>query len=163
MKKITPPARLAAAFENAGLTDIDVLEFPAGTRSAADAAAAVGSDISDIGKSLVFQAKNSQEPILIIMNGADRVCEKKVKAIIGEPIGKADAAQVRTHTGYAIGGVPPFGHANTLRTLIDEKLLAKPSIWLAAGTPSSVFQLTPDQLCHITGITTGHDLALESK
>ncbi|AUG51972.1 YbaK/EbsC family protein [Thalassospira marina] len=162
MKKITPPERLASAFATAGLNDIDVLEFPAGTRSAADAAAAIGCDISDIGKSLVFQAKDSNTPVLIIMNGADRVCENKVAALIGEQIGKADATQVRTHTGYAIGGVPPFGHANALRTLIDEKLLAKPEIWLAAGTPSSVFCLTPHQLCHITGISTGHDLALEA-
>tara|TARA_R110000751_G_scaffold1446_3_gene5396 strand:- start:596 stop:1246 length:651 start_codon:yes stop_codon:yes gene_type:complete len=158
MKKIAPPARLAAAFEQAGLADIDVLEFPDGTRSAADAARAVGCDISDIGKSLIFQGKNTQTPVLIIMNGADRVCENKVEAVIGEAIGKADATQVKDHTGYAIGGVPPFGHANAIRTLIDEKLLAKPAIWLAAGTPRSVFCLTPAQLCHITGITKGHIL-----
>ncbi|WP_085580709.1 YbaK/EbsC family protein [Thalassospira mesophila] len=162
MKKITPPAMLAAAFNAAGQGNINVLEFPEGTRSAADAAAAIGCDISDIGKSLVFWGQNSQSPVLIIMNGENRVCEKKVEAIIGEPIGKADAKQVRAHTGYAIGGVPPFGHATPVHTLIDEKLLHKPQIWLAAGTPRSVFCLTPAQLCHITGIPHGHSVAQET-
>lgn len=154
MKKVAPPQCLQNAFEENNLGHVEVFEFPDGTRSAADAANAIGCDISDIGKSLVFMTEKSR-PILIIMNGADQVDLNKVASLLGLSIRKADAAEVREHTGYAIGGVPPFGHAHPVETLIDEKLLAKDTIWLAAGTPKTVFSLTPDELRDVTGIDTG--------
>ncbi|WP_404425272.1 YbaK/EbsC family protein [Thalassospira australica] len=155
MKQVLPPSCLQNAFDKYGLDHIKVLEFPDGTRSAADAAAAIGCDVSDIGKSLVFMTER-HKPILIIMNGADQVDEKRVAGLIGGlSIRKATADDVRTTTGYAIGGVPPFGHVGPVETLIDEKLLSKNTIWLAAGTPRTVFAMTPDELRRVTGVETG--------
>jgi prolyl-tRNA editing enzyme YbaK/EbsC (Cys-tRNA(Pro) deacylase) len=99
------------------------------------------------------------KPVLIIMNGADQVDLNKVASLIGLSIRKADANEVREHTGYAIGGVPPFGHVHPVETLIDAKLLAKKTIWLAAGTPKTVFALSPDELRNVTGIETGVTIA----
>ncbi|HBN49667.1 MULTISPECIES: YbaK/EbsC family protein [Thalassospira] len=158
MKQVSPPSCLQNAFNNHHLGHVKVLEFPDGTRSAADAAAAIGCDVSDIGKSLVFMTEGNK-PVLIIMNGADRVDETKVAHLLGLDIRKADANEVRTHTGYAIGGVPPFGHVGPVETLIDEKLLAKKIIWLAAGTPKTVFSLMPDELRAVTGVDTGVDIS----
>ncbi|WOI09296.1 YbaK/EbsC family protein [Thalassospira lucentensis] len=155
MKQVAPPSCLKNAFDKHGLDHIKVLEFPDGTRSAADAASAIGCDISDIGKSLVFMTER-HKPILIIMNGADQVDEKRVAGLIGGlSIRKATADDVRTSTGYAIGGVPPFGHVGPVETLIDEKLLSKKTIWLAAGTPKTVFAMPPDELRRVTGVETG--------
>jgi len=86
----------------------------------------------------------------VIASGANRVDEAKVGARLGEPIGKADADFVRSHTGFVIGGVPPVGHIQALRTFIDEDLLTFQQIWAAAGTPHAVFQLTPTELVQIT-------------
>ncbi|KJE36286.1 membrane protein [Thalassospira sp. HJ] len=158
MKKVSPPQRLQNAFSERNLDHVEVFEFPAGTRTAADAANAIGCDISDIGKSLVFMTEASR-PILAIMNGADQVDLNKVASLLGLSIRKADAAEVREHTGYAIGGVPPFGHAHPIETLIDEKLLAKGTIWLAAGTPSTVFELGTSDLKRVTGVEAGVDIA----
>ena len=127
-----------------------VVEFTQTTRSAADAAAAIGCTVAQIAKSIMFRAA-SGAPVLVIASGPNRIDEAKVAAALGEPIGKADADFVRTATGFAIGGVPPLGHAQTPRTLIDRDLLALPTIWAAAGTPNAVFQLTPDALVDMTG------------
>jgi prolyl-tRNA editing enzyme YbaK/EbsC (Cys-tRNA(Pro) deacylase) len=127
-----------------------VVEFTQTTRSAADAAAAIGCTVAQIAKSIMFRAA-SGAPVLVIASGPNRIDEAKVAAALGEPIGKADADFVRTATGFAIGGVPPLGHAQTPRTLIDRDLLALPTIWAAAGTPNAVFQLTPDELVNMTG------------
>ncbi|HEX2116350.1 MAG TPA: YbaK/EbsC family protein [Alphaproteobacteria bacterium] len=127
-----------------------VIEFTQTTRSAADAAAAIGCTVAQIAKSIVFKTSSSA-PVLVIASGSNRVDEAKVAAAIGEPIGKADADFVRAATGFAIGGVPPLGHAQPLRTLIDRDLLALPTIWAAAGTPNAVFQLTPEELVGMTG------------
>ena len=154
MKKVSPPQCLQNAFAERNLGDVEVFQFPEGTRTASDAANAIGCDISDIGKSLVFMTELSR-PVLIIMNGADQVDLNKVRSLLGLSIRKADATEVREHTGYAIGGVPPFGHANSVETLIDEKLLGKRTVWFAAGTPSTVFSMTPDELRNATGIETG--------
>jgi len=126
----------AARFENAR-------EFPAGTRTAADAAAAIGCEVGAICKSLVFRVGDA--PLLIIASGSNRVDEARFGAE------KADAAFVREQTGFAIGGVPPFGHARTLETVVDEDLLAYETVWAAAGTPSSVFPLAPAELVARTG------------
>tara|TARA_Y100001934_G_C11939065_1_gene579370 strand:- start:72 stop:551 length:480 start_codon:yes stop_codon:yes gene_type:complete len=158
MKKVSPPQCLQNAFDENNLDHVEVFEFPDGTRSAADAANAIGCDISDIGKSLVFMTE-ANKPVLIIMNGAEQVDLNKVASLIGLSIRKANATEVREHTGYAIGGVPPFGHAHPVETLIDVALLAKETIWLAAGTPKTVFSLTPDELRNVTGIETGVHIA----
>lgn len=158
MDKVSPPQCLQSAFERHALTDTQVFAFPEGTHTAADAAAAIGCDISDIGKSLLFVTEPGR-PVLIIMNGADTVDEARVAGLIGFSIRKATAQEVRDMTGYAIGGVPPFGHAKPVETLLDEKLLKKKTIWLAAGTPKTVFSITPDDLRKATGIETGVDIA----
>ena len=120
-------------------------EFPAGTRTAADAAAAVGCDVGAICKSLVFRV--GDEPLLVIASGANRVDEERFGAV------KADAAFVREQTGFAIGGVPPYGHPRPLRTILDEDLLGYETVWAAAGTPTAVFPIAPDELVRRTGAT----------
>lgn len=126
-----------------------VRTFPEGTRTAVDAAAAVGCDVAQIVKSLVFR-RESGAAVLVVASGRNRVDEAKVQAILGEPVGKADAAFVRATTGYAIGGVPPAAHATPIETLVDEDLLAFDEVWAAAGTPRTVFALTPDELVAMT-------------
>lgn len=127
-----------------------VSTFPDGTRTAADAAAAIGCDVAQIVKSLVFRREGGA-PLLVVASGVNRVDEAKVAALVGEPIGKADAAFVRAATGFAIGGVPPAGHAEPIETLVDRDLLEHDEIWAAAGTPRTVFPLTPDELVAMTG------------
>lgn len=133
-----------------GLT-LEVVELPGSTRTAAEAAQAVGCQVGQIVKSLVFKARRSERPILVIASGANRVAEPLIEALIGEPLGKADADFVRLHTGFAIGGVPPVGLSETLTTFIDEDLLHYAGVWAAAGTPHAVFQLNPQELPRLTG------------
>ena len=128
-----------------------VVEMPQSTRTADDAAQAVGCQVGQIVKSLVFQGRQSHQPLLVATSGANRVNEKKIAALIAEPLSKADADFVRIKTGFAIGGVPPVGHAEPLRIFIDEDLLQYDEIWAAAGTPRALFKLTPDELQKITG------------
>ena len=128
-----------------------VLEFDAGTRTAADAATAVGCTVAEIAKSLVFRARETGRPVLVVASGVNRVDEKKVAALLGEKIARADADFVREQTGFAIGGVPPVGHAVAPATLIDEDLLQFETIWAAAGTPNAVFKLRPGELVELTG------------
>ncbi|HEX9028826.1 MAG TPA: YbaK/EbsC family protein, partial [Anaerolineales bacterium] len=120
------------------------------TRTAVEAAQAIGCQVGQIVKSLVFKAKRSQRPILVVASGSNRVNEKAVEAMLGEPLGKADADFVRQHTGFVIGGVPPVGHAEALETFVDEDLLQYDEIWAAAGTPNAVFRLKPDDLLTMT-------------
>jgi prolyl-tRNA editing enzyme YbaK/EbsC (Cys-tRNA(Pro) deacylase) len=129
----------------------EVLEFDASTRTAADAAAAIGCEVAQIAKSLIFRGGTSGRAVLIIASGADRVDEKKAAAAIGEPIARADADFVRDATGFAIGGVPPVGHKTKPIVLIEESLLNFDEIWAAAGTPNAVFRLTPSDLVELTG------------
>ncbi|MGD0184990.1 MAG: YbaK/EbsC family protein [Roseiarcus sp.] len=131
--------------------DYEVLEFDAGTRTAADAAAAIGCMVAEIAKSLIFRAEPSGRAVLVIASGAKRVDERKVGELVGETIVRADADFVRSRTGFAIGGVPPLGHAEPLVTLIDETLRTFETIWAAAGTPNAVFRLTPADLVRLTG------------
>ena len=130
--------------------ELNVLEFSDSTRTAQDAAKAVGCTVGQIAKSLIFKGKTSQKPILIITSGSNRVNEKKVKEYIGEQLEKADADFVLEHTGFVIGGVPPVGHATPINTFIDEDLMRYNEIWAAAGTPNTVFKLTPEILAEIT-------------
>ena len=143
---LSPAAgRVQAALQAAGL-EMRVRELPASTRTAAEAAAAVGCSIAQIIKSLVFRTAKSNEAVLVLVSGANRVDEARVGAQLGEPIEKANAEFVRQHTGFSIGGVPPVGHSAPLRTFLDEDLLALPELWAAAGTPHAVFPLTPADL-----------------
>jgi len=130
---------------------LQVVELPDSTRTAMEAAQAVGCQLGQIVKSLVFKGKHSERPILVIASGPNRVNERAIEALIGEPLGKADADFVRQRTGFSIGGVPPVGHSEPLQTFIDQDLLAFDEIWAAAGTPNAVFRLTPHDLVRMTG------------
>ena len=131
---------------------LKVVELPGSTRTAVEAAQAIGVQVGQIVKSLVFKSKRTQRPILVIASGANRVKEKNIEVLIDEPLGKADADFVREQTGFAIGGVPPVGHAQPIETFIDRDLLQYDEIWAAAGTPHAVFRLTPDELIRNLGI-----------
>ena len=143
-------ARVQALLKEMGL-EAEVIEFAETTRTSAEAAAQIGCSIAQIAKSLVFRAKASNRPVLVIASGVNRVDEKAVEALLGEKLGKADADFVRDKTGYAIGGVAPVGHATRPATFIDEDLLGFEVIWAAAGTPFAVFRLTPAELARLTG------------
>jgi len=138
------------ALDQLGLT-LEVVELPDSTRTAVDAAQAIGCTVAQIAKSLIFRGKQSNGPVLVIASGTNRVNEQAVAAEWGEPIGKADADFVRSRTGFVIGGVPPVGHLERLDTFIDEDLLQLDVIWAAAGTPNAVFRLLPDELVRATG------------
>jgi prolyl-tRNA editing enzyme YbaK/EbsC (Cys-tRNA(Pro) deacylase) len=146
----TNARRVQDALDGLGLSQ-RVKEMKQTTRSAQDAARAVGCEVGQIAKSLVFKGAASQRAILVITSGANRVNEASLAEISGEPVLKADAEFVRTQAGYAIGGVPPVGHPQPLTIFIDEDLLNYPLIWAAAGTPQAVFHLTPQELLRITG------------
>jgi prolyl-tRNA editing enzyme YbaK/EbsC (Cys-tRNA(Pro) deacylase) len=126
-----------------------VIELPASTRTSQEAAQALGCQVGQIAKSIIFKAISSR-PILVITSGTNRVNEQVIARLIGEEIGKADADFVRLHTGFAIGGVPSLGHDEPLKTFIDQDLLQYPEIWAAAGTPHAVFCLSPDDLLRMT-------------
>jgi prolyl-tRNA editing enzyme YbaK/EbsC (Cys-tRNA(Pro) deacylase) len=148
MKPATAPSALKV---QAALGDgFQVVEFDASTRTSEDAAAAIGCTVAEIAKSLVFKAASGR-PVLVIASGTNRVDGKKVRTLIGEKIARADADFVREATGYAIGGVPPLAHATAPVVLIDGDLEAFETIWAAAGTPNSVFRLTPADLVRLTG------------
>lgn len=147
---LSPSAqKVQEALSQSGV-QLQVVELPASTRTSAEAAQAVGCQVGQIAKSLVFKTSETQKPILVIASGANRVEEAKVGARLGEAIGKADADFVRSRTGFVIGGVPPVGHTEALKTFIDEDLLNYQQIWAAAGTPNAVFPLTPTDLIQIT-------------
>lgn len=127
-----------------------VVELPESTRTAAEAAAAIGCKIEQIVKSLIFKTKETNMPILVLASGPNRVDEKMIEAEVGEKISKADADYTREVTGFAIGGIPPMGHKQELRTFIDQDLLKFEELWAAAGTPHAVFSLKPVDLETLT-------------
>ena len=137
-------ALAAAGFDNA------VVEMPASTATAAEAAEACGCTIGQIAKSLIFRGAESDRAYLVIASSTNRVNERAVGELLGEPLARADADFVRAATGFAIGDVPPPGHPAKLTTLVDRDLMAHAVIWAAAGTPRAVFQLTPDDLVRLT-------------
>ena len=151
MELLSPSAqRVQDALRGMGF-GYEVIEFAQTTRTAAEAAAAVGCTVGQIAKSLVFKTRHGGRPLLVIASGANRVNEKAMRDLIGEPIERPDADFVRQHTGFAIGGVPPLGHAAPLTIYIDEDLLQYDIIWAAAGTPNAVFRLAPADLLPMTG------------
>jgi len=135
--------RFGTWLEDSGL-GISVRQFPEGTRTATDAARAVGCDVAQIVKSLVFVAGG--RPVIALVSGANRLDEKRLAAAAGEPVIKADAETARNATGYAIGGVPPFGHATEVPVFMDRYLLGHAVVWAAAGRPDSVFEIAPERL-----------------
>lgn len=142
--------RVQSALAELGLAR-DVTELAGSTRTAAEAAAAVGCTVGQIAKSLVFRTAGGGEAVLVVASGANRVDVGRLEQILGEPVLRPDADFVRARTGFAIGGVPPVGHARALRTLIDADLRGFDRLWAAAGNPRAVFALTPDELERITG------------
>ncbi len=145
-EKLHPSAqRVQEALAALGLP-CQVVELPASTRTAQEAAQAIGCSVAQIVKSLIFRGSRTGKPILVLASGVNRVDEKKLGELAGEPVGKADADFVRQQTGFAIGGVPPVGHAAPIETYIDADLLQHEEIWAAAGTPRAVFRLKPQDL-----------------
>ncbi|WP_055490309.1 YbaK/EbsC family protein [Streptomyces sp. TP-A0356] len=146
--------RFTAALEELGLGELRarIRRFPDATRTAAEAAAAIGCELSQICKSLIFTA--DREPVLVLMDGASRVDVERVREELGaENVSRAKADVVRETTGYAIGGVPPFGHRTRTRVLADRSLLDHDTVWAAAGTPHTVFPMEPKTLiAHAGGI-----------
>ena len=139
--------RFAAAVAGLGL-DIEVRRFPQGTRTAVDAAAAVGCELGQIVKSLVFLCDG--EPVLALTSGSRRVDTGLLGEVLGGTITRADADAVRRATGYAIGGTPPFGHDRSLRTVVDFALMQHERVWAAAGTPETVFEIPSTELLRCT-------------
>jgi Cys-tRNA(Pro) deacylase len=132
---------------------VEVRQFPQGTRTAVDAARAVGCDVAQIVKSLVFVAAG--RPVVALVSGANRLDEKRLGAMAGEPVAKADAETARAATGYAIGGVPPFGHATQVDVFMDRDLMRHHAVWAAAGRPDSVFEINPERLRELSSATVG--------
>lgn len=143
--------RTAQRLSDAGI-DTQVVEFEQPTRTSAEAAAAIGCSVAEIAKSIVFRGKTSGQAVVVVASGDNRVCEAKVAAAVGEALARADADFVRAATGYAIGGVAPIGHAQPVKLLLDEDLQRFDIVWAAAGTPFSVFALSPEQLRRLTGV-----------
>jgi prolyl-tRNA editing enzyme YbaK/EbsC (Cys-tRNA(Pro) deacylase) len=128
---------------------LQVREFPEGTRTAEDAARAIGCAVGQIVKSLVFVA--GTEPFLALTSGPNRADVARLTHLIGQPVRRAEPEEARSATGYSIGGTPPFGHPQPLRVLLDRDLLAHGEVWAAAGTPSSVFPIAPGDLVRAAG------------
>jgi Cys-tRNA(Pro) deacylase len=142
-------ARLAAAAADLGIT-VEVTRFPEGTRTAADAAAAIGCDVAQIVKSLVLRSDDG--PVVVLTSGANRVDYAKVAAALDTSgVTRADADEARAATGYPIGGTAPLAHPRPLPMLMDADLLSHERVWAAAGTPDTVFPVDPDRLVEATG------------
>lgn len=148
----TSASRVQAALEILGLPVI-VRRMPATTRTAQEAASAIGCTVAQIVKSLIFRGAESGKPYLILASGPNRVNEASFGVMAGESIQRAKPDFVRECTGYAIGGVPPLGHPCQLSTWMDESLLGFDTVWAAAGTPESVFEISPKDLAKATKAT----------
>jgi prolyl-tRNA editing enzyme YbaK/EbsC (Cys-tRNA(Pro) deacylase) len=131
-------------------TLFEVIEFNESTRTAQEAADRVGCGLGQIVKSMIFMGSQSKKAILVLTSGANRVNEKQISIYAEEPIVRADPDFVRDVTGFAIGGVPPIGHASKMEAYMDEDLMQYDVVWAAAGTPNAVFQLKPKQLVQIS-------------
>lgn len=129
----------------------EILQLADSTRTAADAAKAIGCSLGQIVKSLIFKGQSTGKPILALVSGPNRADEGRLAFWSGEPIGRADPEFVRHVTDFSIGGVPPIGHPQPIETYIDEDLLQYETVWSAAGTPHAVFKSTPADLVRMTG------------
>ena len=150
MARTKGPDRVRAALDAAAL-GCTIRTLPDSTRTAVEAAAAVGCSVGEIAKSLVFRA--GERAVVAIMSGDNRLDPAKLAAAIGEEVGRADADFVRAATGFAIGGVPPLGHATPVDIYMDEDLFRFDEIWAAAGSPFSVFAIVPGRLRDASGAT----------
>ncbi len=151
-ERVRSTDRVRDAAAAAGLA-IEIREMPQSTRTAAEAAAACGTSVAQIVKSLIFRKADSGEPVLILVSGRNRVDEKAMKAVIGEALERIDADQVRALTGFAIGGVAPLGSLRPLATFMDADLLTFDTVWAAAGAPHAVFEVDPKALAAAAGAT----------
>lgn len=149
--RLSPSAqRVQAALEASGFAHLRVYESAESTRTAEEAAAAVGCAVGQIVKSLIFCTRETRRPILALTAGHNRVHEKTLARLVGEGLERADPAFVREVTGFAIGGVAPLGHPAPILTFIDEDLLTQGDLWAAAGTPNAVFGLSAAALVTLT-------------
>ena len=142
--------RVEAALHEAGLS-VEIRETDDSARTAEGAAAAVGCEVDQIAKSIIFKGEDSGHVVLFLTAGGNRVDADKATALAGQPLGKADAALIRSETGFAIGGVAPVGHLTEIAAFIDPRLLEFGTVWAAAGTPRHVFAIAPDDLVRVSG------------
>lgn len=149
--KLSKSAQRVQDFLSKQGDEFDVKELESSTRTAQDAADSVGCAVGQIAKSLIFREGDTEEPILVVASGMNRVDAAKVREASGLVLKRADGNFVKDRTGFAIGGIPPVGHRTPLRTVLDRDLKQFPEIWAAAGTPHAVFRLTPDRLGALTG------------
>ena len=149
-KDLRDSAQRVQDFISAKGFSFEVKELPGSTRTAQEAADSVGCSVAQIAKSLVFKDKSTQDPILVIASGINRVDLTKIKKATGLKLGRADGNYVKEKVGFAIGGIPPVGHKIPLITILDPDLKQYDVIWAAAGTPFAVFQLKPDDLEPLT-------------
>ena len=149
-KPLSPSAQKIQNVLNALGYTFTVLESEVHSRTAQQAADRVGCKLGQITKSLIFKGLASGKPILVLTSGENRVDEMLLSQYVGEPIGRADPDFVRTVTGFAIGGIPPVGHAQTMQSYMDQDLLQYETVWAAAGTPNSLFELPPAALQEMT-------------
>jgi prolyl-tRNA editing enzyme YbaK/EbsC (Cys-tRNA(Pro) deacylase) len=147
---LSPSAQRIQDILNVLGSDFKVIEFAGSTRTAQEAADRVGCQLGQIVKSMIFKGLASNKGILVLTSGINRVDEKKISHYAGETIARADPDFVRMSTGFAIGGVPPIGHAHPMETFIDEDLGKFTKVWAAAGTPNAVFELLSSDLVRIT-------------
>ena len=138
-------ARVAADAARLGLP-VEIVQLDAGTHTALDAARACGCEVDQIIKSIVFRVAGGDRHVLFLTAGGSRVDPAQASALVGAPLEKADAAGIRAHTGFAIGGVSPLGHLTPIDTWLDPKILTYPVIWAAAGSPNHVFAIDPAAL-----------------
>lgn len=150
MSSLSPSAKKIQDLLNSLGYDYRVVEHTESTRTAQEAADRAGCELGQIVKSLIFRGRTSGKPILVLTSGPNRVNEKQISEYVSEPIGKADADFVRAVTGFAIGGVPPIGHAQQMETYLDEDFLKYKTIWAAAGTPNAIFELKTEDLQPMT-------------
>ncbi|KAA9008740.1 YbaK/EbsC family protein [Histidinibacterium aquaticum] len=146
--------RVKHALEESGIGG-EVLEMSASTKTADQAAEAAGCELDQIVKSIIFRGEETGEALLFLTAGGNRVSAEKAALIAGEPLGRADAALVRSQTGFAIGGVAPIGHLNPIRTFWDARLSEFDVIYAAAGTPNHIFAASPDDLKRVSGAVPG--------
>jgi prolyl-tRNA editing enzyme YbaK/EbsC (Cys-tRNA(Pro) deacylase) len=149
--ELSSSAKRVQEILNASGKNYMVMELPDSTRTAKEAAQAIGCEVNQIVKSIVFTALRTRRAILVLASGTNRINEIKISSIIEEPIVKADGDFVRNATGFAIGGVPPVGYSSSVAIFIDEDLLQYEKVWAAAGTPHAVFALNPRDLPELTG------------
>jgi prolyl-tRNA editing enzyme YbaK/EbsC (Cys-tRNA(Pro) deacylase) len=148
--KVRSVDRVATALDDLGLGG-RAHELPESTRTAAEAGAAVGCEVGQIVKSLVFRVPATDEAVLVLASGTSRVDVERLAAVVGSPVEQGSGAFVRERTGFAIGGVAPVGLTAPVRTFVERGVLAWPRVWAAAGSPRTVFDATPDELLAATG------------